>query len=304
MADAVPRLSWKAVAGVALACLVLPGPFAALLGLSGLREINQSEGAVRGRGFAVAGMVLGVLSTLVIALGILTVTVYLPLREQAHRTNCQNRLRLIGLGLNSYHDAHGAFPPGTLPPRALPPDRRLSWCVGVLPVIKQGDLYDRFDLGQPWDAPANGPAVATAVPTFHCPSAPAQAPRGEPAWTQFVGMAGVGADAAELPEKSPLAGVFGYDRRTTRDDVTRGVSTTISVVETAQDNGPWAAGGPATVRGLDPARRPYVGWGRPFGGLHPGGMNVLFVGGRAQFMAESAAPEVLESLATIRSEGP
>jgi hypothetical protein len=86
--------------------------------------------------------------------------------------------------------------------------------------------------------------------------------------THYVGVAGVGLDAATLPSSDPRAGYFGYDRRITKKDVHDGTSNTILVVETGSSLGPWAAGS-TTVRGLDAEDTPYVGQGRPFGRSHP-----------------------------------
>ena len=66
--------------------------------------------------------------------------------------------------------------------------------------------------------------------------------------------------------------------------------------ETGRDNGPWTAGGPPTVRGVDPADAPYIGPGRAFGGLHPGGLNVLFADGSAEFMQDDVSPQFFETL--------
>ena len=73
--------------------------------------------------------------------------------------------------------------------------------------------------------------------------------------TSYVGIAGLGPNAAELPVEDPRAGVFGFDRSTPLIEITDGTATTMAVAETAESNGPWKAGGPATVRGLDPSRR-------------------------------------------------
>ena len=115
----------------------------------------------------------------------------------------------------------------------------------------------------------------------------------------------MGKDAALLPGKEqnggvfdPNTGVFGYDRRINTDDITAGISRTMMVAETADRNGPWAAGGFPTVRGID-RRQPYIGPGRPLGGLHGGGCNVLFADGQVQFVSDGIEPEVFEDDARI-----
>jgi hypothetical protein len=103
--------------------------------------------------------------------------------------------------------------------------------------------------------------------------------------------------------------MFGYDRRTSLDDVPDGSTFTLLILETSRDNGPWARGGPATVRGLDPADTPYLGPGRPFGGTHfaengvfsrggPIGCNAAMADGSVHFFQQTVAPRVLEALAT------
>src|SRR5262249_10441649 len=84
----------------------------------------------------------------------------------------------------------------------------------------------------------------------------------------YVGMAGLGKDAALLPLSNPRAGVFAYDRKTKFEDVTDGHSTTIMVIETNFENGPWGAGGFSTVRGIDLEGPAYLGAAGQFGSLH------------------------------------
>ena len=40
------------------------------------------------------------------------------------------------------------------------------------------------------------------------------------------------------------------------------------VIETTRDNGPWAQGGSATVRGIDPEADPLIGAGGAYGLIH------------------------------------
>jgi hypothetical protein len=57
--DLLPRGDWAALALVLL-------PTAVVLGMVGLSGINRSGGMLRGRGFAIAGIVLGVAGTVLL----------------------------------------------------------------------------------------------------------------------------------------------------------------------------------------------------------------------------------------------
>ena len=132
---------------------------------------------------------------------------------------------------------------------------------------------------------------------------------GEGALTHYVGLVGVGTDAAELPLKHPRAGFFGYTRCLAPGDVTDGLSNTIIAIETAFENGPWAAGGFATVRGVDPDEAPHVGPGRPFGTTHnvqrpflrtpPTMANAAMGDGATRRISDGISAATLQALATI-----
>lgn len=295
--------SGKAAASLVLGVLSLGGLFitgipALVLGLQGLREVNASDGRLQGRGLAIAGMVLGALMTLVSCAG-LGVGALLILREKANLLTCQNNLRRTGMALDLYYGRAKAFPTGTIIREDLPPPERLSWFVTLLPDLGLQNLYERIDRKAGWNALVNRQAVETPIRLLVCPSRSDVGQR--PYFTSYVGIAGVGENAVSLPARDPDTGVFGYDRATTLEEVTRGTSQTMMVTESEAANGPWAAGGPPTVRALVPALEPYVGPGRPFGGLHPGGLNVLFVDGSVRFVEASIDPKLFEAMARIRA---
>jgi hypothetical protein len=244
-------------------------------------------------------------------------------RRAAARSQCANNLKEIAVGLQNYADTCPTcrssgenghrFPAGTVLNPALPPERRLSWLVALLPFIEHSAVHDRIDLRAAWDAPTNTAAVRTMLRTFHCPDWGRESEPNEACLTPYIGVAGVGADAATLPARDRRAGVFGYDRGTAVADVTDGTSCTLLILESARDNGPWAHGGPATVRGLDPGEAPYLGRGRPFGGTHFAentlfrrggsvGCNAALADGSVHFFNEEVAPQVLEALATVAGD--
>jgi hypothetical protein len=312
------------LAAVVPAVLILAGVPALVLGLVSLRRINQSDGRLRGAWLAVGGMILGGLGTLMTLSG-LVVGLVLETREKADRLGCQNNLRLIGEGVALYNDQHQHYPPGTLPAPDLPPERRLSWLAGIVPDVAaaldlrgkaaqrkephpHGAALDSVAAAlvptAAWDAGANRAAVNVAIGEFICPSSRLRAPPGSPGLTTYVGLAGIEPNAATLPLTDRRAGFFGYDRILTQQGLqrARGESRTLMVMETAFENGPWAAGGFPTVRGLDPGQRPFLGPGRPFGGIHRTGCYALFSDGHVEFFRNDFGADKLEALVLIHAE--
>ena len=170
--------------------------------------------------------------------------------------------------------------------------------VGILPALGQDGVYKQFDLSKGWDDPANRAAIVEIVPTFACPSQYVAPMQGSPQSNPYIGMAGLGADAPTLRASDPRAGFFRYDDPTKLSMLVRGLSYTMTILETARDEGSWAAGGAATVRGLDMRESPYIGRGLQFGG-HPGGCNAAFADGSARFQPDSISPEVLDKLVPL-----
>ncbi len=288
------------------ALLFLTGVPAFWMGVGALRVINASDGRLRGRRFAVAGMVLGGLGCAAALIGALAL-VFVEMRVRGQRLECLNNLRQIGGSVLNYENINNTFPPGTVPDAPLPPEKRLSWLTTLPPFmeLKTKDarsaqaLGDQLDPALAWDAGGNAAVAHASVLFCRCPAHPFVDPGIAKGETSYVGISGVGRDAADLPRGNALAGIFGYDRIVRRADLTAGATQTLLATETASDNGPWTAGGVSTVRGLVPADAPYIGPGRPFGGLHPHGLNVLRADGGGDFMSDDVAPDFIESLTRV-----
>jgi hypothetical protein len=169
----------------------------------------------------------------------------------------------------------GHFPPAAFP-REVPrdalwvtrePNQRISWMAGLLPHLGRQDLYDKIVFRASWKDPVNWMAARALVPEFIDPMYPESTNYTtrpdiplELAVTHFVGISGVGLDAADYPLSDPryktTRGVFGYDGSASLDEVRagRGLSSTILLVQIPHDGvagvSPWIAGGGATVRGV------------------------------------------------------
>jgi hypothetical protein len=240
-------------------------------------------------------------------------------RETAARMKCNGQFCLLAVTLHNYASSDGteSFPRGTIPKPDLPPEKRLSWMVSIVPYLDANNLYREFDLTVAADQGRNQAAAQFRWPYFVCPaSGEYESTRTGGIWksptplTHYVGVAGVGNDAAVLEVNHSRAGVFGYDRRTSiKDGIPDGLSNSLLVIETSREPGHWAFGGPATVRGVEPDTSPYIGPGRPFGGFHSNGWSwrekrynltiAALADGSRRTISDSIAPEVLEALATV-----
>ncbi len=250
----------------------------------------------------------------VVAIAAVVMTVAIQVgraRGSAREEACSNNLKQIGLALHNYHDANGYLPPGTLVHDEHPVERRWSWMVIILVYLDQLSLL--FESDSPSDVMG---ALMVGVdfgdddrPTryvpfnqcraYGCPAVDRAADPLKPVPADYVGIAGLGPDAPTLPAGHPRAGVFSYDRSPRFADIRDGLAHTAAVSESSDRLGPWTQGGPATVRGVDPARRPHVGRGRPFGGPHRSGTLVLMVDGSVRAITPSADPKMFEAMATI-----
>jgi Protein of unknown function (DUF1559) len=230
-------------------------------------------------------------------------------RDAAARVACQNNLKQIGLANLAYHDQHKVFPSGTTGNLLSPPTDRLSWLTALLPYLEQDRLAKEIDPDSGWRDEKNRAVLDQTIRTFQCPSESNRGVAGEPGYTHYVGIAGLGIDSPWIPPGDKRAGMFGYDRIIKMTDVIDGSANTMLAAEAAASFGPWPAGGPATVRGLDTEDKPYVGIGRPFGRVHavpsfalsrpPATVQIVLVDGSTRSIPGTLNPLTFEALATI-----
>jgi hypothetical protein len=237
----------------------------------------------------------------VVALAIMCMIVVERDRSAARlaEQQCENNLQNVALGLLGHRMGRGFFPDATWHNPALAPEDRISWCGPTGPWLDMSGFWDVVDKDASWDSiGVNQHAATTPRRLLTCPKSVRVAP-GSPQPTSYIGIAGLGTDAPLLAKSDPRAGIFGYNRQTEVDDITDGAANTLLVVETADVSGSWLQGGPATVRGLDPGDKPYVGSGRQFGGLHKGGAWVAMADGSVRWVSDSISPKVFEAISTM-----
>jgi hypothetical protein len=102
---------WSLILGVMGPCTVGLGGVAGLvLGILGLGQIARSEGRIKGRGLAIAGIVCSAVSLVVLVAGVvvlirrgrLRLPVFSSARDQARRAKCINNLNRIQTALIMY----------------------------------------------------------------------------------------------------------------------------------------------------------------------------------------------------------
>jgi hypothetical protein len=170
-----PRTSGKAIASVILGVLSLPFCLVAgipglILGIGGLSDIRNGRNRVKGRGLAVAGIVLGSAGIIwtIPALILLVVISVQRVRGAANRMASANNLKQIGLATINHADTNnGTIVPSVVYDKTGKP--LYSWRVLILPYVEQPFLYDKFKLDEPWDSPNNLPLVKQMPRSFAYP---------------------------------------------------------------------------------------------------------------------------------------
>lgn len=92
-------------------------------------------------------------------------------RDAAARTQCQNNLKQIALGLHNYHDTFKVFPQNLRPPTASTASVRERWFTHILPFIEQEALGNAYDPTTNWDSATNLPITSVQLAIAQCPSA-------------------------------------------------------------------------------------------------------------------------------------
>lgn len=239
-----------------------------------------------------------VVGLITVAAAVIVFPLILRVRDAAARAKCTNNLKQTGLAMQNFHDVHGRFPLAGLPNPILPPEKRISWLLTILPYVEADNIYSRLNVKEGWDSNRNRFSALITIPVYGCPAYQNNLPDSTFTPTPYVGIAGLGPNAASLPPNDPKSGFFNFDRGVPLGEISARASTLVAVMETARASGAWTAAGHPTVRGLVEDDT-LLGRGGQFGGLHRGGTNTLFADSSVHFLRDSIEPRLLKAFATI-----
>jgi len=188
-----------------------------------------------------------------------------------------DNLRQVGIAWHNYHDVNMAFPTAE-PWNNMPANTKksgLSWRVHVLPYLPQSELYNQFNLNEPWDSPHNKGLIARMPAVYRRVDAKLTA-QGK---TRIVAPVGDKLITTKKAERVRIT------------DVTDGTSNTIMLVEADDQHAVvWTK-----PDDLD------VDLAKPLTGLAirpPGGFLVLMADGSVHFLRAGIKPATLAALFT------
>jgi hypothetical protein len=248
-------------------------------------------------------------------------------RATTEMSSVRPRVHQLAAALVAYSEKHRAFPRGAYERasnaarfnRPWEPSQRISWLAEVLRYLPQyadefGNNPGAYPLGiQPnlgWNEGSNLTAARMLVPQFLAQNSP------EDLWrvhypkvqvpvaaTHFVGLAGIGLDAAEEGTPGNRRGVFSYDKPTQLAEITDGAAQTVAVVQTPGDfKTPWLAGGGSTVRGVPEkdSIKPFVC--AEYQGKK--GTYAIMVNGDVRFIYDDIPDSLFQAMVTIAGNEP
>lgn len=198
-------------------------------------------------------------------------------RDQLTRRHLEGLVRAA----HAYADAHGAWPPAVVPNPKLPPEKRLSGFVLLLPYIatarpmqpKGADdfMFDKptrelatrlaasIDLEKAWDDPANLPAAQTLFPPLLIPDGGALRDSRGRAVSHLAFVRGYDEDDGAFTDDTHVTTLGGAR------PISDGTSATLALAQVSEELGPWTAAGRATSRQLAPRDAAAAKCGAPQG---------------------------------------
>jgi hypothetical protein len=186
-------------------------------------------------------------------------------REAGRRASCTNNLKQIGLAIHNHLDARRVFPPSSTSDVeqggwiSNPQSQSLhSWRSLILPYLEHTGLQRQIDYTVSAFHPKNLPAGSRIIPIYQCPSYRGPVFSDYPAYTRFshklaianyvaLGASDAGHLYGAVEDLKPDGTIYPRSS-TTPADITDGLSHTVIVVETREEQlMVWIDGGTSAI---------------------------------------------------------
>ncbi|HWY86555.1 MAG TPA: DUF1559 domain-containing protein, partial [Gemmataceae bacterium] len=219
----------------------------------------------------------------------------------------------------------GNYPPGAFHRKGSDtkrfirePMQRVSWMAALLPFLGQESLFGKINFNLSWRDPGNWAPAGTMVAQFLDPTYPSSSyfltrldlPF-DAAATHFVGIAGVGLDAADYDPADPATinkrGLLGYEKGMSLEEVRKGhgLANTMLMIQVPYDSmtgvTAWMAGGGSTLRGV-PEKNSVAPFVTKF--KDRSGTFALMADGSVRFVDQNVSDEVFKAMAAARGPLP
>lgn len=207
----------------------------------------------------------------------------------------QGRLAALGKLVLDSVQQEGHFPAGSVDAGGLPVAHRWSW-QAIIASQRDNPQSVAIDWNQRWNDPGTDRFVGRPIPRFQNPLVENQTSEDKYPASHYVGVAGVGIDAATLPVDHPRAGIFGQDRKTKLQEIRDGASNTMLLAGVEQHLGSWADGA-TSYRAF--SREPYIHGPDGFGTGQPSSMFVLMADGSVRDVSAETNPTIVRRMAAM-----
>ncbi len=117
------------------------------------------------RGFTLVELLV-VITIIGILVALLLPAVHMA-RQAARRSQCGNNLKQLALAVHGHLTTQGYYPPATS--FHSPKHNVINY---ILPYVEQGNVYDKLNLEEDWNSPANLPHTQVDLSIVTCPAAP------------------------------------------------------------------------------------------------------------------------------------
>lgn len=208
-------------------------------------------------------------------------------RESARRSQCNNNLKQIGLGLQGYADVNKRFPGAGVPD--APGSPGLSWRVPLLSYFSSGMFWSTYRPHESWKSPHNMALAAKFAGKSNLLVCPSDADAQKQGLTNYVMVVGP-LTLSSGKTYTPPGAILDGQRRT------------IAVAEFANTDIFWSE-----PRDLRWAKMSWQINDRALPSVsshHSGGAQVVFIDAHSRFLSNRTDPVALRALFTIAGGEP